>query len=147
MNQFHRVWSKASEALQSKRKSQLHSKSQDGSESEDATMKAAGKLASAAGPELSCEEKARAGPVHGADIELASRKVRRNPELAGMGFETVLFAGADEIAIPALRLDEKAHQDSAVVAPVRSRCTYCARPRSGDGLPRTQGGSLNPPAS
>jgi hypothetical protein len=120
MSQFQRVWSKASESLQSNgNKSEQQSRNQSGGESEDPTMKAAGKIASAAGRELSSDEKKKAGSVlhytfgtsmgavYGAAMELASRDVRRNPELAGMGFGTLLFAGADEIAVPALQLSER----------------------------------------
>lgn len=62
MSQFQQVWSKASEALQSNgNKSEQQSGSQSRDESEDATMKAAGKIASAAGRELSRDEKKNAG--------------------------------------------------------------------------------------
>lgn len=47
------------------------------------------------------------GALYGAGMELAPRKVRRKPELAGVGFGMLLFTGADEIAIPALQLSEK----------------------------------------
>lgn len=44
------------------------------------------------------------GALYGAIAEVGPREVRRHDWLSGMGFASVLFAGADEIAVPALGL-------------------------------------------
>ena len=115
MSQFQNVWSKASQKLNGKGETPPLRPAE---ESEDATMKAAGKISELAGHKLSREEKKKAGPLvhygfgaamgalYGAIAEIGPREVRRHDWLSGMGFASVLFAGADEIAVPALGLSD-----------------------------------------
>ena len=103
MNQFQKVWSAAAEQLGAEQSQQ---------ESEDATMKTADRLARAIGKQLSMEQKKKAGPVvhyafgalmggiYGALAETESQ-VKRG---AGIPFGGLLFATADEVAVPALGL-------------------------------------------
>lgn len=112
MSQFQNVWSKASQKLNSNGGAPVR----PAEGSEDATAKAAGKISEFAGHKLSREEKKKAGPfvhygfgaamgaLYGAIAEIGPRDVRRHDWLSGMGFASVLFAGADEIAVPALGL-------------------------------------------
>ncbi|PYV65874.1 MAG: hypothetical protein DMG95_00525 [Acidobacteria bacterium] len=114
MNQFQNVWSKASEKLKANGNRESGNSSRQ--ESEDATMKAAGKVAESAGYHLSHEQKKKAAPfvhygfgaamgaLYGTVAELGPREVRRHPVLSGIGFGSMLFAGADEAAVPALGL-------------------------------------------
>jgi len=119
MTQFQNAWNKTSEML-SQEGNGAKAESKGSEEKEDATMKAAGKISSAAGYELSRDEKKKAGPfVHygfgtamGAAYGLAKETVprswqRMHPALSGSGFGTALFLGADEIALPALNLADK----------------------------------------
>jgi putative membrane protein len=46
------------------------------------------------------------GALYGVAAEMGSRRIGRNSVLSGMGFGAALFAGADEAAIPALRLSK-----------------------------------------
>ena len=96
------------------------SKSSDSSgqetEQEDATMKIAGKGAEIAGYSISHKQKKKTAPIvhygfgaamgalYGTLTELAPHGVRRHPVLSGMEFGSVLFAGADEVAVPSLGL-------------------------------------------
>lgn len=122
MTHFQNLWSKGSEKLKSNGNSQgSYGNSGQGSEnqSEDATVKAAGQVAEAAGYELSREQKKKAGPVvhyafgagmgalYGSMLELGPRELRRHALLSGIGFGSVLFAGADELAVPAVGLSQK----------------------------------------
>lgn len=114
MNQFQSLWSKASKKLSDN--GGQSSSEQSGEDSEDATMKAAGKVAEIAGHHLSPEQKKKAGPIvhyafgtgmgalYGSLMELGPRELRRHELLSGIGFGGVLFAGADEIAVPAAGL-------------------------------------------
>lgn len=119
MNQFQSAWSKASEQLKSGERNEAsqNDQKQSQSEQEDATMKAAGKLAHAVlGRDLSKEEKKNAGPlVHYAFGTLSGAMYGLLGEylpLARIGFGTafgaVLFLLADELAVPALGLSGKA---------------------------------------
>jgi putative membrane protein len=122
MTQFQNLWSKASEKL-SHNGNQSSSSEQSEPEKEDATMKAAGKLAELAKRRLSRDEKKIAGPIvhyafgagmgalYGAFVEIGPRDLRRHDLLSGLGFGSVLFAGADEVAVPALGLSGN-HGDS-----------------------------------
>jgi putative membrane protein len=115
MGQFQAAWGKASEAW----RREDDPESDEDQNGEDATMKAAGKLADAAGHRLSHEEKKKAGPfVHyafgsamGAAYGFANefapvgRKMLK-PVLSGTGYGTALFLGADEWAVPTLGLSE-----------------------------------------
>ena len=122
MSQFQNGWEKASKALQAEKnggsgKSKSKSQSKKEEEKEDATMKAAGKVASLAGHHLSLAEEQKAGPyvhygfgttmgaLYGVLHEIAPKPMRSlNPVLAGVGYGGALFLGADHIAMPALRL-------------------------------------------
>jgi len=123
MNQFQSLWSKASKKLSDK--NGQSSSQQSGEDSEDATMKAAGKVAEIAGYHLSREQKKKAGTIvhyafgtgmgalYGTIMELGPRELRRHELLSGMGFGSVLFAGADEIAVPAAGLSEPPQKSPA----------------------------------
>jgi len=115
MTEFQNLWSKASERL-SHNDNHDSSKEQSQPEQEDATMKAAGKLAELARHSLSRDEKKKLGPIvhyafgagmgalYGALVEIGPRDLRRHDLLSGLGFGSVLFAGADEVAVPTLGL-------------------------------------------
>ena len=115
MTQFQNLWSKASQKLNGNGR-QDSSDSQSSEENEDATMKAAGKIASIVGRELSHEQKKKAGLIvhyafgtgmgalYGTVMELGPRDLRRHELWSGIGLGSVLFAGADEIAVPAAGL-------------------------------------------
>jgi|SRR5258708_5259244 putative membrane protein len=119
MTQFQNLWSKTSEKLKPKGNEQSSSGNGPGQEAEDATMKAAGKVAEAAGHHLSKEQKKKAGPIvhyafgtgmgalYGTVVEVGPRKLRRHDLLSGVGLGGVLFAGVDEIAVPAMGLSKK----------------------------------------
>jgi putative membrane protein len=122
MSQFQNGWQKASEALKEKNnngtaKSKSQSHRQE--EKEDATMKAAGKVAAFAGRPLTLEQKKKASPfvhygfgasmgaLYGVLHEMAPKPMRKvSPVLAGMGYGSALFVGADEVAVPSLGLGE-----------------------------------------
>jgi len=117
MTQFQHLWSKASEKLNDKSTMPGDSGTRSNeSDSEDATMKAAGKLAALARHNLSREEKKKASPIihfafgtgmgslYGALVEYGPRDMRKHSVLSGLGFGSGLFAGADEIVVPALGL-------------------------------------------
>lgn len=115
MTQFQNLWSQASEKL-SRNGSTDSPSDQSEPQKEDATMKAAGKLAKLARHRLSRDEKKMAGPIihyafgagmgslYGAIMEVGPRDFRRHALLSGLGFGSVLFAGADEVVVPALGL-------------------------------------------
>jgi putative membrane protein len=113
MNQFQNLWTKLSQKQNGKAPQNQSGESTD----EDATMKAAGKVAEITGHPLSREQKQKAGPLvhyafgtgmgalYGALLEAGPRRLRRrNALLTGLGFGSVLFVGADEIVVPALKL-------------------------------------------
>lgn len=118
MTAFQSLWSKAFEKMKRDGNSQGRSETRSAEEQEDATMKAAGRIAEMAGTRLSHETKKKAGPVvhyafgtgmgalYGILAEYAPRDLRRRWLLSGIGFGSVLFAGADEIAVPALGLSK-----------------------------------------
>lgn len=106
MNQYQAVWNKAGEAMQDKQQKE----SERGEESEDATMKAADRVARATLRRgLSKDEKKKAGPVvhyaFGAAMGGLYGLAAEYLPAARLGFGTLfgaaLFLGADEIAIPA----------------------------------------------
>jgi putative membrane protein len=82
-------------------------------------MKVARKIAGLGDHELTQEEKKKAGAlvhygfgtamgaIFGAMLESRPRDIRRHPALSGLGFGSLLFVGADEIAVPALKLSGK----------------------------------------
>jgi hypothetical protein len=128
MTQFQNGWQKASKALKaannggtgnskSKSQSQEEEPQQQEEQKEDATMKAARKVASLAGYRISLAQEKKAGPVvhygfgasmgalYGVLHEAAPKSLRSlNPVLAGVGYGGALFVGADEIAVSALGL-------------------------------------------
>ena len=114
MNQFQNLWSKTSKKLG--HDGQQESSSRSGEENEDATMKVVAKVAEIGGYHLSREPEKKAGPIvhyafgtgmgalYGTIMELGPRKLRRHELLSGVGFGSLLFAGADEIAVSAAGL-------------------------------------------
>ncbi len=118
MTKFQNGWTKASSALKdgNKNQSQHNSRRQGEQETEDATMKAAGRIAELGGRHISHAQKKKLGPivhysfgtlqgaVYGAVAEMAgdSRGL-----LSGLLFGTALFVAADEIAVPALGFSGK----------------------------------------
>jgi len=123
MTQFQNLWSTASEKLN--HNGNNGSAEQSEPEKEDATMKAAGELAALAKHRLSRGEKKKAGPIihyafgtgmraiYGALVEVGPRDLRRHDLLSGLGFGSVLFAGADELVVPALGLSGKPSESPA----------------------------------
>lgn len=85
---------------------------------DDATAKVAGAIAEVGGKNLSRDQKKKGGTIvhyafgtlmgaiYGVASELGSRRIRRSTVTYGLGFGAALFAGADEVAIPALKLSE-----------------------------------------
>lgn len=111
MNQFQKGYTKASEAL-STRMNGGHSK-KNGSDGPDATMVMADRLArSVLGRGLTRDEKQKAGPIvhyafasavgsaYGATAEYAPNVKK----FSGVPFGAALFIGADEVALPVLKL-------------------------------------------
>lgn len=88
-------------------------------ENENPTEKVASKVVEIAGMELSPEGKKTGGTVvhyafgtlmgaaYGTALEFAPREYRRNSLGSGLLLGTALFAAADELALPALRLTER----------------------------------------
>jgi putative membrane protein len=123
MNQFQTLWSKAAEKIQNRDRSnqqdEHQQQAQSSEDSEDATMKAAGKLATILlGRELTHEEKEKAGPfVHyafgafsGAIYGLISEYVPAARLGFGTAFGSALFLVADELSVPALGLSRSPDQ-------------------------------------
>lgn len=116
MTQFQTGWSKASRVLQGDKDKEEQRSDQDQQESEDATMKAAGKIAQLGGRQLSHEQKKKLGPLvhysfgtlqgglYGGVMELTCAAGGFVP---GLLLGAVLFALADEIGVPALGLSAK----------------------------------------
>lgn len=130
MNQFQSGLKKISEASKGQRASEQDQNRGEQQESEDATMKTAGKVSETVfDRELTREEKRKAGPfvhyafgtlmggAYGAGVEFDSR-LRVG---AGMPFGTALFVGADELAVPALGLSGSPKQ-----MPLASHASYLA---------------------
>jgi uncharacterized membrane protein YagU involved in acid resistance len=119
MTEFQGAWSSASKKLESNGaagKNRGRRNAQSEQENEDATMKAAGQIASVAGRQLSHEQKKKARPlVHYGFGTLQGAMYGAVTELAGVSggflpsliFGAALFAAADEIALPALGLSGK----------------------------------------
>ncbi|MGH9574646.1 MAG: DUF1440 domain-containing protein [Candidatus Acidiferrales bacterium] len=121
MTEFQSGWNKASSAL----KNGSNNTRKDGSqhqgeqEKEDATMKAAGKIAELGGHHLSHEQKKKLGPVvhysfgtlqgaaYGAVTEMAGES---KGLLSGLIFGAALYLVADELAVPALGLSGKPNE-------------------------------------
>ena len=91
------------------------SEKQDGG---NATAKVAEAVARVGGKSLSNDQKEKGGIVvhyafgtlmgalYGVAAEMGSRRIGRNSVLPGLGFGAALFAGADEVVVPALRLSK-----------------------------------------
>ncbi len=118
MTQFQNAWTKAQQKLDKDKDGGGSSGESDvyvDTESEDSTMKMAGKLAGLAGYQLSREQKKKASPfvhygfgtvmggLYGLSMETRELS-RQNPALMGAGLGTSLFVFADEIAVPAFGL-------------------------------------------
>lgn len=136
MTQFQSLWSKASERLKNESAMEGNSGTRaNNSESEDATMKAAGKLAQLARHKLSKDEKKKISPIihyafgtgmgslYGAIVEYGPPDVRKHDLLSGLGFGTALFAGADEVVVPALGLS-RAPSESPVSSHVYALASH-----------------------
>lgn len=118
MNQFQSLWGKVSEKLQDRNDEQQNRQKQQAQSSdgnEDATMKAAAKIASLIlGRELSHEEKRKAGPVvhyafgafSGSVYGLLAEYLPAARLGFGTAFGATLFLIADELSVPALGLSK-----------------------------------------
>jgi putative membrane protein len=117
MTEFQNGWSAASKALKNGNTEQNKpTNQQQNEESEDATMKAAGKIASIAGRQLSHAQRKKLGPVvhysfgtlqgalYGSIAEMAGNSEGLLP---GLVFGSALFLAVDEVAVPALGLSGK----------------------------------------
>ena len=128
MTQFQKGWQKAAEKRHfgNAGARKTSSRAQTSEQKEDATMKAAGKLAHIAGQELTHEEKRRASPwvhygfgtsmgaLYGMAMETSPRGVRaQRIPFFGSLFGSALFLGADEMAVPAMGLAEAAETHSS----------------------------------
>jgi putative membrane protein len=115
MNEFQKAWAAAEKQITGGK--QVQQGDQNGGEdADDATMKTADRISELLqGRHLTHDEKKKAGPVvhyafgaimgavYGASVEV-------NPAanaLAGIPFGAILFAAADEVALPALGLSDK----------------------------------------
>jgi uncharacterized membrane protein YagU involved in acid resistance len=126
MTESQKGWSKASAALKkAEQKETPEPQKQTQEEGEDATIKAASKLASLAGRDLTSEQKQKGGSlvhygfgtamgaVYGMVMEFAPRRFRTaHFVLSGAGFGSTLFVGAHEIVVPALGLAKKPTEES-----------------------------------
>ncbi len=146
MTEFQKGWQKVSEKRLSgdRRKEQKTSRARSFEErarsfeeKEDATMKAAGKLAQAAGRELTHEEKKRVSPLvhygfgtamgalYGMAMETSPRGVRaQRIPVFGSLFGSALFLGADEMSVPALGLSEAAESPASHLYAWASHLVY-----------------------
>jgi putative membrane protein len=122
MNQFQTLLSKASEKISSNggngsggRETQSSSSQNNHEDSDDATMKTADALFRAVeGKNLTREQKKKAGPaVHyifgslmGGVYGAVTEHVPETSVAAGVPFGTVVFLGADEIAVPLFGLSK-----------------------------------------
>jgi putative membrane protein len=139
MTQFQNGWQKVAEKRRSgdRRREQKTSRARSSEEKEDATMKAAGKLAHAAGRELTYEQKKQASPLihygfgttmgalYGMAMETSPRGVRaQRIPVFGSLFGSALFLGADEMEVPALGLSEAAETPSSHLYAWASHLVY-----------------------
>jgi putative membrane protein len=115
MNEFQKAWAAAEKQITAGKRGQQGGQ-QNGEDAEDATMKIADRISELVqGRHLTREEKKKAGPVvhyafgaimgavYGASVEV-------NPAanaLVGVPFGAILFAAADEVALPVLGLSDK----------------------------------------
>lgn len=141
MTQFQNAWTKAQQKLE-KNKDQNQNGGSSGqsevyvnTESENSTMKVAGKLAGLAGYQLSREQKEAASPfvhygfgtvmggLYGLSMETRELS-RQQPALMGAGLGTSLFVFADEIAVPAFGLSGQASSIGAHLYSLASHVIY-----------------------
>jgi putative membrane protein len=115
MNEFQKAWAAGEKQITGGKRGQQGGQ-QNGEDAEDATMKTADRISELVqGRHLTREEKKKAGPVvhyafgalmgavYGASVEVnPAAKV-----LAGIPFGAILFAAADEVALPVLGLSDK----------------------------------------
>jgi putative membrane protein len=128
MTQFQKAWQKASEKRRfgDIRQEESSARGKSSAQDETATMKAAGKLARAAGRELTREERRQVSPwvhygfgaamgaLYGMAMETSPRGVRaQRIPFFGSLFGSALFLGADEMAVPALGLSGVAQSPSS----------------------------------
>lgn len=128
MTQFQKGWQKAAEKRRfgDIRNGETSSLASAREQKEDATEKAAGKLARAAGRELTYEQKKQASPLvhygfgtamgalYGMAMETSPRGVRaQRIPFFGSIFGSALFLGADEMAVPVMGLAEAAEGPSS----------------------------------
>jgi putative membrane protein len=121
MTHFQNSWQEVAEKRRfgDIRNRETRSRARTSEEKEDTTMKAAGKLAKAAGRELTHEQRRQASPwihygfgaamgaLYGMAMETPPRGVRaQRIPFFGSLFGSALFLGADEMAVPALGLAE-----------------------------------------
>jgi putative membrane protein len=122
MSQFQAGWKKASEMLDSKtngKSGKGESRSDSDGKGDDATMKTVGKIAALMDQGLSRRQKQKGGMVvhygfgtalgalYGIARELSSDTFQSvHPVLAGIGYGSAVFVGADEFAVPALGLSK-----------------------------------------
>jgi putative membrane protein len=115
MNEFQKVWAAAEKQIAGGKQGQQGAQ-KSSEDAADATMKTADRISEVLrARHLTKAEKKKAGPavhyafgalmgaVYGASVEV-------NPAanaLAGIPFGAILFAGADEVALPALGLSDK----------------------------------------
>jgi putative membrane protein len=115
MSQFQTGWGKVAEKLQHSKTPQGEQERRAEADSEDATMKTAGKISeSVFHRELSRDQKKKLGPVvhyafgattgalYGGIAEVTPKATFG----AGMPYGTAVFLGADELAVPALGLSK-----------------------------------------
>ena len=128
MTQFQKAWQKRSEKSRfgNLRGEESSARAKKSEQKEDATMKAAGKLAHAADRELTKEQRGRASPwvhygfgtamgaLYGMAMETSPGGVRaQRIPVFGSLFGSALFLGADEMAVPAMGLAEAAKSPSS----------------------------------
>ncbi|HEY7098998.1 MAG TPA: DUF6789 family protein [Terriglobales bacterium] len=129
MTIFQKSWAATAKKLAEQNNGQQPNRNARGGESrdesEDSTVKVAAKIASFAGTPLTTEQKkmggsavhygfgATMGLLFGSLREIAPYQAWRYPALTGICFGTLVFLGADEIAVPSLNLSEKPSQKSA----------------------------------
>ena len=115
MDEFQKAWAAAQKQITAGKQGQQGGQ-QNSEDADDATMKTADRISELLqGRHLTRDEKKKAGPVvhyafgaimgavYGASVEV-------NPAanaLAGIPFGAILFAAADEVALPALGLSDK----------------------------------------
>ena len=141
MTQFQNGWQKVAEKRRfgATRKQETRSRVRTSEEKEDTTMNAAGKLAKAAGRELTHEQRKQASPwvhygfgtamgaLYGMAMETPPRGVRaQRIPFFGSLFGSALFLGADEMAVPALGLAEASASPSSHLYGWASHMVYGA---------------------